>query len=209
MHLLRRLRRFAVEPPHQHAHERAYDELDRHLVTRIVGRTSGNCSRTCARTSSSALPRTTRTIRSAPPLRVSGRLEGWSHRTTHRDRPSIDGPGESAIGVFCQVDLDIPFTGYLGSVDTASHTLKISRVEVRGTGSVLAEDPIDVSISLSEPLDLVLRCMQENEIARISFTVDDTTVVEASDSSWLKGHSGVCSSITGSLEPSACSATSR
>jgi hypothetical protein len=103
---------------------------------------------------------------------------------------SIDGPGESAIGVFCQADLDIPFTGYLGSVDTASRTLKISRVEVRGTGSVLAEDPIDVSISLSEPLDLVLRCMQENEIARISFTVDDTTVVEASDSSSLKGHSG-------------------
>jgi hypothetical protein len=66
----------------------------------------------------------------------------------------------------------------------------ISRVELRGTASVLAEDPIDVSISLNEPLDLVLRCMQENEIARISFTVDDTTVVQVSDSASLKGHSG-------------------
>jgi hypothetical protein len=104
---------------------------------------------------------------------------------------SIDGPGETAIGIFCQADLDIPFTGYLGSVDIAARTVKISRVELRSrTDSVLAEDPIDVSISLSEPLDPVLRCMQENEIARISFTVDDTTVVEVSDSSSLKAHSG-------------------
>lgn len=104
---------------------------------------------------------------------------------------SIDGPGESAIGVFCQADLeDIPFTGYIGSVDTAARTVKITRVDQIRKVSVLAEDPIDVSISLDEPLDLVLRCLQENEIARISFTVDDTTVVEVSDSSSLDGRDG-------------------
>jgi hypothetical protein len=32
--------------------------------------------------------------------------------------------------------------------------------------------------------------LQENEIARISFTVDDTTLVEVSDSSSLDGRAG-------------------
>lgn len=103
---------------------------------------------------------------------------------------SINGAGPSALGVFCIADLDIPVTGYIGSVDTATRTVKISRVDQSRKVSVLAEDPIDVSISLNEPLDLVLRCLQENEIARISFTLDDTTVVEVSDSSPLEGRAG-------------------
>ena len=103
---------------------------------------------------------------------------------------SIDGPGESAIGVFCQADLDRPFTGYIGSVDTAARTVKITRVDQSRKVSVIAEDPIDPSISLDEPLDLVIRCLQEEEIARLSLTVDDTTVVEVSDSSPLDGRSG-------------------
>jgi hypothetical protein len=104
---------------------------------------------------------------------------------------SIDGSGESAIGVFCQADLeDIPFTGYIGSVDTAAQTVTITRVDQIRKVSVLAEDPIDVSISLDEPLDLVLRCLQENETSRISFTVNDTTLVEVSDSSSLDGRDG-------------------
>jgi hypothetical protein len=41
---------------------------------------------------------------------------------------SIDGPGPSAIGVFCQADLDRYFSGYIGSVDTAARTVKVSRV---------------------------------------------------------------------------------
>jgi hypothetical protein len=102
---------------------------------------------------------------------------------------SIDGPGPSAIGVFCQADLDRYFSGYIGSVDTAARTVKVSRVD-RHRVSVLAEDPIDVSISLGEPLALVLRCLDENEIARISLTIDDTTVVEVSDSSSLDGRAG-------------------
>ena len=103
---------------------------------------------------------------------------------------SIDGPGESAIGVFCQAGLDIPFTGYIGSVDTAARTVKITRVDQSRKVSVLAEDPIDASISLSEPLDLVLRGSDKNTIARLSFTVDDTMVVEVSDSSPLNDRSG-------------------
>ncbi len=103
---------------------------------------------------------------------------------------SIDGPGESAIGVFCQADLDRLFTGYIGSVDTAARTVKITRVDQRRKVSVLAEDPIDASISLDESLDLVLRCSDENTVARLSFTVEDTTVVEVSDSSPLDGRAG-------------------
>ena len=103
---------------------------------------------------------------------------------------SLDGPGHSAIGVFCQADLDRLFTGYIGSVDTAAWTVKITRVDQRRKVSVLAEDPIDASISLDEPLDLVLRCLDENTITRLSFTVDDTTVVEVSDSSRPDGRAG-------------------
>jgi hypothetical protein len=103
---------------------------------------------------------------------------------------SIDGPGESAIGVFCQADLDRLFTGYIGSIDTAARTVRITRVDQIRKVSVLAEDPIDVSISIDKPLDLVLRCLQENGIARISFTVNDTTLVEVSDSSSLDGRDG-------------------
>jgi hypothetical protein len=68
--------------------------------------------------------------------------------------------------------------------------VKIIRVDQSRKVSVLAEDPIDASISLDEPLDLVLRCLDENAIARLSFTLDDTTVVEVSDSSPLEGQAG-------------------
>jgi hypothetical protein len=68
--------------------------------------------------------------------------------------------------------------------------VKITRVDRKRKVPVLAEDPIDASISLDEPLDLVLRCLDENTIARLSFTVDDATVVELSDSSPLDGGAG-------------------
>jgi hypothetical protein len=122
--------------------------------------------------------------------RSSRRPSAFADRGSSKATASIDGLGESAIGVFCQADLHRLFTGYVGSVDTAARTVKISRVEQSRIVSVLAEDPIDVSISIDEPLDLVLRCLQENEIARISFTVNDTTLVEVSDSSSLDGRDG-------------------
>jgi hypothetical protein len=68
--------------------------------------------------------------------------------------------------------------------------VRITRVGQRRKVSILAEDPIDASISLDEPLDLVLRCLDENTSARLSFTVDATTVVEVSDSSPLDGRAG-------------------
>jgi hypothetical protein len=101
---------------------------------------------------------------------------------------SIEGPGHSAIGVFCQADLD-RFTGYIGSVDTAARTAKLTRVD-RQRVSVVAENPIDVSISLDERLEFVLRCFQRNRTAEISLTVNDTTVVEALDASPLRGRAG-------------------
>lgn len=102
---------------------------------------------------------------------------------------SIDGPGHSAIGVFCQADLDRFISGYIGSVDTAARTAKLTRVDGQRV-NVVAEDPIDASISLDERLELVLRCSQKNRAAQISLTVNDTTVVEALGASPLHGRAG-------------------
>jgi hypothetical protein len=106
-----------------------------------------------------------------------------------RATASVDGPGASAIGVFCQANLARLFSGYIGDVDTATREVRVMRV-VGQRRTVLGGERVDATISLDEPLDLVLRCSQKGRSARIIFAIGKATVVEASDPSPLGGRAG-------------------
>lgn len=94
--------------------------------------------------------------------RLSGRRAGFRGSRIVRATASIEGPGASLIGIFCQADGDMS-SGYLALVDPASHGARLARLQDR-RAITIAQGPLEYDVALDQPLDLELRCVKRKKV---------------------------------------------
>lgn len=105
-----------------------------------------------------------------------------------RATASIEGPGASLIGIFCQADGDMS-SGYLALVDPASHGARLARLQDR-RAITIAQGPLEYDVALDQPLDLELRCVKRKKVYWFRFTIDGTTTLQGADRSQTDGELG-------------------
>lgn len=99
---------------------------------------------------------------------------------------SIDGPGDSVIGLFCAGGLDLS-NAYIGFVDPVRANATIGRWSSAGPQIMGEGKHIDEIVSLEQPLSLRLTCTQEKGLAQIRLEVDGKVVAVGVDPTPFKG----------------------
>ncbi len=102
---------------------------------------------------------------------------------------SIDGPGDSVIGIFCAGKPDLS-SAYIGFVDPVRSNATIGRWSSAGPQIMGEGKHIDEVVSLQQPLSLTLKCTRAKGQAQIRLEVDGKEVAVGVDPTPLKGPAG-------------------
>lgn len=102
---------------------------------------------------------------------------------------SIDGPGDSVIGLFCAGKPDLS-SAYVGFVDPVRAHATIGRLSPAGPKIMGEGKHIDEVVSLQQPLSLSLTCTQAKNTAQIRLEIDGKEVAVGVDPAPLRGPVG-------------------
>jgi hypothetical protein len=99
---------------------------------------------------------------------------------------SIDGPGDSVIGLFCAGRPDLS-SAYIGFVDPVKANATIGRLSSAGPQIMGEGKHIDEVVSLEQPLSLRLTCTRAKGQGQVRFEIDGREVAVGVDPTPLKG----------------------
>jgi len=102
---------------------------------------------------------------------------------------SIDGSGDSVIGLFCAGRPDLSSV-YVGFVDPVRASATIGRLSSAGPQIMGEGKHIDEIVSLEQPLSLRLTCTQAKGLGQVRLEIDGEEVVVGADPTPLKGPAG-------------------
>jgi len=102
---------------------------------------------------------------------------------------SIDGPGDSVIGLFCAGRPDLS-SAYIGFVDPVRANATIGRLSSAGSQIMGEGKHIDEVVSLEQPLSLRLTCTRAKGLGQIRLEIGGNEVVVGVDPTPLTGPVG-------------------